>query len=259
MSQEKVWIGSNLKMYKTRIETLDYLISLGELTREIPRDALELFILPSYLALQDSVKEAAPYHIKIGAQNVHWAEEGQFTGEISVSMLKDIGVDLVMIGHAERRQVFFETDKMVNQRTLVALNNGLQVLICVGDTPEDKAFGISEERLVEQLKTALNGVPEENLSKIWVAYEPVWAIGESGQAASPEFANLMQARMHSVLRELYPHKGPSVPILYGGSVNTGNAAELIIQPEIDGLFVGRAAWDADDFLKLIEIALQNDN
>lgn len=251
----RVFVGSNLKMYKTNQQTLDYLHRLQELTRDIPRDELTLFFLPSYTALADACRAADHNLCRIGAQNMHWEQQGRFTGEISPLMLAEIGVDLVMVGHAERRQVFGETDMMVNRRLLSSLAHGFQTLVCVGDTQQELHYRISADVLRQQLKTALYGVLPEQLDKVWLAYEPVWAIGEQGQPAEPCLANEIHAVLRQTLMDVYPGGNPNVPILYGGSVDLENIPGLMTQPEIDGLFVGRAAWDADRFNQIVRQAL----
>src|SRR3972149_3797230 len=246
----KVFVGTNHKMVKTNQQTLDYLRALQKLTADIPRSQFELFVLPPYITLADACRQVDQSLITIGAQNMHWEEQGQFTGEISPVMLKDVGVRLVMVGHAERRQIFGETDEMVNHRVLASLRHGFQTLICIGETADDKRYGTSRERLAEQIKIGLYGVTQEAWKQIWVAYEPVWAIGEHGEEADPLYVN----HMHAHIRETLTHsKGYNreIPVLYGGSVNLANASELINQPEVDGLFIGRAAWDADNFNKIL--------
>jgi L-erythrulose 1-phosphate isomerase len=249
----KLFIGSNLKMYKNIRQTLEFTTALQSATRDISRADLELFILPSYLTLPDVLRAAERHLLKIGAQNMHWEEEGPFTGEISPLMLEEVEVDIVMVGHAERRQLFGETDWMVNQRVRASLAHGFQTLLCVGDTQDEKRDGATEERLEQQLKIALQGVQPASLEKIWIAYEPVWAIGDSGTVADPLFANQMHSSIHGLIGKLYP--GCAVPVLYGGSVNQDNAAELVKQPDIDGLFIGRAAWDAKNFERIIRLSL----
>ena len=253
---KKLFAGSNLKMYKSNRQTLAFLRRLQEITQDIPRDRLELFFLPSYLSLADACRAADPTLVRIGAQNMHWEAQGQFTGEISAPMLQEIGVRLVMVGHAERRQIFGETDWMVNKRVHAGLALGFTTLVCVGDTAQDQEIGASAERLALQLKFALHGVEDSRLDQVWVAYEPVWAIGEGAINAPPGFANEMHAKLHAILEELYPEAGKKVPVLYGGSVNLDNAAALVAQPEIDGLFIGRAAWDADQFNHIIRRSLE---
>jgi len=258
MSHEmkKVYFGSNLKMYKTNQGTLDYLTRLDQLTQDIPNEYLELFILPSYTALADSCRAIDQSRIRLGAQNVHWELEGPFTGEISVSMLNEVGVNLAMIGHAERREKFGETNEITRRRVLTCLKHGFQIILCVGDSARDKAHGVTEENIALQLRTALSGVEVHQLSKVWVAYEPVWAIGEGGTVASTEYANSIHHYLHQLLEDKFPEVGGKVPVLYGGSVNLDNAADLIVQPYIDGLFIGRAAWDADIFYSIIRSSLE---
>ncbi len=252
---KRVFIGSNLKMYKTNQQNLSYLSQLLELTKDISRSNLTLFILPSYTALAEMLRMANHSEILIGAQNMHWEDSGAYTGEISPPMLKELGVDLVMLGHAERRSIFGETDRMVNRRILASLAHGFITLVCVGDTTEDMTFGVSEERLRQQIKTALHGVDSSLFDKLWVAYEPVWAIGTGGRPADPEFASHMHRSIRNALNEIFPDHPNSIPILYGGSVNLENCAALINQPEIDGLFIGRAAWDAENFNRIIRSVL----
>ncbi len=253
---KKVFIGSNLKMYKTNQQNRAFVSQLLELTKDLTGSNLILFILPSYTALADICRLVDHSSILIGAQNMHWEDNGAYTGEISPLMLKELGIDLVMLGHAERRSIFGETDRMVNQRVKASLSNGFRTLLCVGDTAEDMFFGVSEERLRLQIKIALHGVESSFLEQLWVAYEPVWAIGAGGKPADPEFASRMQHSIRNTLNEVFPDHPNSIPILYGGSVNFENCSALISQPEIDGLFIGRAAWDAVNFNRIIRKVIQ---
>jgi triosephosphate isomerase len=252
----RLFVGSNLKMYKTNRQTLDYLDQLQRLTHDIPRDELTLFILPSYITLADVCRAADPDLVWIGAQNMHWEEQGQFTGEVSPLMLSEIGVRLIMVGHAERRQLFGEEEWMVNRRVLSSLEHGFHTLLCVGDTSDDVRYGVSADRLRLQLKTALYNVPCDQLDRLWVTYEPAWAIGEQGTVAKADFANEMHSVLRQILVDLYPQKNGDVPILYGGSVNLENAVDLICQPQVDGLFIGRAAWDAENYNCILRRILQ---
>jgi triosephosphate isomerase len=249
--RQKLYIGSNLKMYKTVSETISYLNELVELTSDISRDELCLFIIPSFTALHEASQRVDHHLIKLGAQNMFWEEKGPWTGEISPIMLREMEIDIVEIGHSERRQWFGETDFTVNKKVLAGLRHNLITLICIGETMQDKTLGINVERLRQQVKIALHGVSEDRLHNVWIAYEPVWAIGESGTPATPEYASSMHGVLRQVLKELYPKEAASIPLLYGGSVNSSNAKALIVQPEIDGLFIGRAAWDAASFNSLI--------
>ncbi len=252
--KQMLYLGSNLKMYKTISETVSFLTRLAALTRDVDREQLCLFIIPSYTALDAAVK-AVHGQIRLGAQNMFWADSGPWTGEISPIMLKDLNLDIVELGHSERRRHFGETDRSVNKKVLAALEHNLTPLICVGETLQEKNHGIQVEKLRQQLKIALYGVPETRIGRIWLAYEPVWAIGEAGIPADPAYAGSMHKVLRDALAELYPGRANLVPILYGGSVNLDNAAHLIQEPEIDGLFIGRAAWQADSFYEIISRVL----
>lgn len=252
--QKKLYFGSNLKMYKTIQETVAYLQKLVDNTKDISRDEIELFIIPSYTTLESATKNVDRDYVMLGAQNMCWEDQGQFTGEISPIMLKELGLDLVMIGHSERRHVFGETDAEENKKVKAALNHGFTTLLCIGETAEEKDFGISPEVLRTQLKVGFHGVPADKIGKIWVAYEPVWSIGVNGTPASADYAEEMHKVIKECLQEIFGDASADIPVLYGGSVNPGNANELIVQPSIDGLFTGRAAWDADKFDTLIRDA-----
>ena len=252
---KKLYFGSNLKMYKGIAETADYLQRLAENTKDISRDEIELFIIPSYTALANAVACCANRGIRIGAQNMCWEEQGQFTGEVSPCMLEEAGVRFVMIGHSERRHVFGESDAEENKKVITALKHGFKTLLCIGETAEEKRYGISAEVLSTQLKIGFYGVDQRDAGNIWVAYEPVWSIGVNGTPATAEYAEEMHKAIKDALEQIFPDAGSNIPVLYGGSVNPQNADELIAQPSIDGLFVGRAAWDADAFDKLIRSAM----
>lgn len=253
---EKLYLGSNTKMYKTIADTVSFLTRLDENTRDLSRDKLELFIIPSYTTLKDARLCVPREAVTIGAQNMGWEEQGQFTGEISPLMLKEVGAELIEIGHSERRHVLHETDEEENRKVLCALRNGLRVLLCVGETAEQKAYGVSDEILRTQLKIGLYGVDAKDAGRVMVAYEPVWAIGVNGVPADPEYVARRHACMRQTLAELFGEKDPSVPILYGGSVNLENCEGLIALPNVDGLFIGRAAWDADNFNQIIRRVLK---
>ncbi len=251
---KKLYFGSNLKMYKTIEETVNYLQRLVENTRDISREEIELFIIPSYTTLESAANSVDRQYVKLGAQNMCWEDEGQFTGEISPVMLSELGIDLVMIGHSERRHVFGETDEEENKKVKAALRHDFTTLLCIGETAEQKNYHISAEVLRSQLKIGFYDVSPSQVGNIWVAYEPVWSIGVNGTPASADYAEEMHQVIKTCLIEIFGEAGKEIPVLYGGSVNPGNANELIIQPSIDGLFVGRAAWQADKFDKLIREA-----
>ena len=249
---KKKYLGTNLKMYKTIEETKVYLQRLKELTEDLPQELLELFVIPSYTTLEAARQVTEGSHVKLGAQNMCWEKEGQFTGEISPLMLKEVGVDIVEIGHSERRHTFRETDQEEGRKVRTALEYGFTPLLCVGETLEQRNFGISDETLSTQLKVALHGLDRKEASGVWVAYEPVWAIGINGKPASVEYVSARHQHMRHILTELFGEKtGNRIPILYGVSVNMENAAGLIRIPWVDGLFIGRSAWDAENFNKII--------
>lgn len=253
---KKLYFGTNLKMYKNIADTVSYLQKLVENTKDISREKIELFVIPSFTTLQSATEKVDRAYVKLGAQNMCWEEQGQFTGEISPLMLGELGLDLVMIGHSERRHVFGETDYEENKKVLCALNHGFTTLLCIGETDQEKEYGISNEVLRTQLIAGFHGVTPEMAKNLWVAYEPVWAIGVNGKPASVEYAEEKHQVIKQCLVELFGEEvGLSIPVLYGGSVNSGNANQLIAQPSIDGLFTGRSAWQADAFDKLIRDAM----
>ncbi|MDF2613772.1 MAG: triose-phosphate isomerase [Clostridia bacterium] len=251
---KKLYFGTNLKMYKNIHQTTSYLKDLISLTKDISQEEIELFVIPSYTSLSSAAGSIDRNYVKLGAQNMCWEEEGQFTGEISPLMLKEMNLDLVMIGHSERRHVFGETDITENKKVKCALEHDFTTLLCIGESLEEKNFDISNEVLRTQLKIGFHNIPTEKISKIWVAYEPVWSIGVNGVPASYQYAEEKHKVIKECLQELFGDAAKAIPVLYGGSVNPQNANDLITQPSIDGLFVGRSAWHADDFNKLIRDA-----
>lgn len=257
--KKKFYFGSNLKMYKTVSETLNYLQTLSKRTKDIPREDFELFILPSYTSLERAGKEISSDLIRLGAQNISWEENGQFTGEISPRMLQETNTSLVMIGHSERRHLFRETNEEENKKVRTCLAHGFQTLLCIGETEAEKEYGISNEVLRTQLKIGLHQVKLTDLSKLWIAYEPVWSIGVNGTPAPPSYAESMHQIIRTCLLELFGEAAHEIPLFYGGSVNPQNANELIVQPSIDGLFIGRSAWNAEAFYDLILNAMHAKN
>ncbi|MCI8993758.1 MAG: triose-phosphate isomerase [Eubacterium sp.] len=250
----KLYFGSNLKMYKTVADTVAYLRELAQRTADIDRKEVQLFILPSYTALESAAANTDQACIKLGAQNMCWEDQGQFTGEISPVMLEEFGIRFVMIGHSERRHVFGEADTEENKKVRHALKHSFTTLLCIGETAEEKEFGISTEVLRTQLKIGLYGVDVKDAANLWVAYEPVWSIGVNGIPASVDYAESMHYEIKKCLREIFGEAADEIPVLYGGSVNLGNANDLIVQPSVDGLYVGRAAWQAEQFERLIRNA-----
>ena len=252
---KKIYLGSNLKMYKTIQETLSFLTELSDLTKDISREEMTLFIIPPFLSLDRATQQIDQDLIWLGAQNMHWEEQGQFTGEISPRMLKEVGLKIVMAGHSKRRHVMGETDFDENKKVLSALAHDFTALLCIGETGEQKEMGLSDEVLATQLKIGLHGVDQKDIDRLWIAYEPVWAIGVNGVPASADYADEKHGVIKSVLRDLYGSDADRIPVLYGGSVNRQNCEELAEQKNIDGLFIGRAAWNAQPFNEIIRTVL----
>lgn len=256
MRKKPVYLGTNTKMYKNTAQTVAYLRALCRLTGGISREALELFVIPSFTALESARRCVPQSLVKLGAQNMGWAAEGAFTGEISPLMLREAGVEIVELGHSERRHVLGESDEMVNRKVLCAAEHGFTVLLCVGETAAQKERGLADEAIRTQLKAGLYALPREAAGRLWIAYEPVWAIGAGGVPASADYARARHATLRGTLCELYGAElGGAVPLLYGGSVNVENAPGLIRQKYIDGLFIGRSAWQAEDFYRIIRDVL----
>ncbi len=222
-------IAGNWKMYKGQAETAEFCIELKRSLAEL--EAVEVAVCPPFASLAVAVQILAGTEIAVAAQNVHWEEEGAFTGEVSAPMLRGLGVYGAIVGHSERRQLFGETDEAVAKRARAALNAGLSVIACVGETEEERESGETENVLRRQVSVL---EAEENLV---VAYEPIWAIG-TGKTATPEIAQDAHALIKSML---------DVPVLYGGSVKPENAEELLGLPAVDGALVGGASLDVDSF------------
>jgi len=200
---------------------------------------IQRFVIPPFTAVREVKALLSGTSVKVGAQNMHWADEGAWTGEISPVMLKDCNLDLVELGHSERREHFGETDEMVGLKTEAAVRHGLVPLICIGETLADRESGLADEVLAKEVRGALGKLQgAQKQAEILLAYEPVWAIGEKGIPATAEYAYARHAEIAKVAEDVL---GRRIPCLYGGSVNPGNCEELIACPDIDGLFIGRSA------------------
>jgi triosephosphate isomerase len=228
-------IAANWKMYKGPAEAADFCLGL----REQDLAGTDVVVCPPFVSLAVAVQLLAGTEIAVAAQNVHWEDEGAFTGEISARMLRELGVYGAIVGHSERRQHFGETDESVAKRAHAALEAGLFVIACVGETEGQRERGETEEVLRRQVSVL---EADDNLV---VAYEPVWAIG-TGKTATPELAQEAHAFVKSVL---------DVPVLYGGSVKPDNAAALLAQPDVDGALVGGASLDLDSFIAICQAAV----
>lgn len=244
-------IAGNWKMNKTRPEAK----ALIEQIKPLVKDAdCGVVVCVPYTNLETALEATKGSHIKVGAENCHWAKSGAFTGEISADMLAEMGVEYVVIGHSERRQYFGETDKTVNQRVRAALDAGLKVILCVGELLEQREQGITEEVCGMQTKVALCGVSKEELSHIIIAYEPVWAIG-TGKTATAEQADEVNGFIRSVVAGLYGEDAAqALTIQYGGSMNAKNAEELLSKEHVDGGLIGGASLKAEDFSIIVKAA-----
>ncbi len=245
----RLLIAGNWKMYKTSAETVEFIERLKELLSS--DSAVDVTLAPSFTSLEAAIQAAQDSSISIAAQNVFWEQEGAFTGEVSATMLKSMGVKQVIIGHSERRQYFGETDETVNRRIKAALSGGLVPIVCVGESLEQREAGQTFKVLKTQLETGLEGIDSEAARTLILAYEPIWAIG-TGKTATPEIAQEAHKFIRERLQEQFD-KGlvSSLRILYGGSVKPENAAELLTQPDIDGGLVGGASLKPDVFYGII--------
>jgi triosephosphate isomerase len=247
------WIGTSWKMNKTLAEARVFAEAL--VAADPAADArIQRFVIPPFTALREVKAMLEQTSVKVGAQNMHWADDGAWTGEISPVMLRDCNLDLVELGHSERRAHFGETDETVGRKVEAAVRHGLIPLICIGETLSEKQAGRARDVLSAQVRGALGRLGgAERQAQILLAYEPVWAIGANGSPASADYADARQAEIAALAGDLL---GRRVPCLYGGSVNPDNCAELIACPHVDGLFVGRSAWDVRGYLDILAICAE---
>ncbi|MCC0630132.1 MULTISPECIES: triose-phosphate isomerase [unclassified Clostridioides] len=240
-------IAGNWKMHKTIKEALEF---VNEVKDKINSDKVEAVICAPFTLLKDLKEATKGTNIKIGAQNMHFEEKGAFTGEVSPLMLKEIDMDYVVIGHSERRQYFNETDETVNKKVLKALEVEIDPILCVGETLEQREAGKTKDVCKVQVEKALENVLKDDLAKVVVAYEPIWAIG-TGKTATAEDANDVISYIREVIRGLYGELANEVRIQYGGSVKPSNVAEIMGQSDIDGALVGGASLASNDYLDLV--------
>ncbi len=244
-------IAGNWKMYKTIAEAEEFI--QGLLPRVSSADGVDVAICPPYLALQAMIDSTRGSRVTVVAQNMHFAEHGAFTGEVSAAMLNEIDVHGVLLGHSERRELFGETDRALAQKIPVALAAGLLPILCVGETEEERERGDTERKLRHQVQEDLARVDTERLGEIVIAYEPIWAIG-TGQVATPAQAQEAIAFVRALVADRSPEQARRTRILYGGSVKPDNAAELLALPDIDGALVGGASLDPESFAAIVAAA-----
>jgi len=242
-------MAGNWKMYKTPAETTSFFEKFRPLVEK--SEHCEIVICPPFTNIAAAVGATKGTRIRIGAQNLYWAKEGAFTGEISAPMVQASGCTHAIVGHSERRQYFGETDETVLKRALAALEAGLTPIVCVGELSEHRESGKTEAVMVEQCRKGIVPLTLEQFSRIVIAYEPVWAIG-TGKTATPEIAADAHRLLRGQMRAHYGQAaGDAVRILYGGSVKPDNVRSLMAQPEIDGVLVGGASLDANSFASIV--------
>jgi triosephosphate isomerase len=231
-------IAGNWKMYKGASEAAEFCAALRD--RESELEGMDVVVCPAYTSLHHAVAVLAGTSIAVFAQNVHWAADGPYTGEVSAPMLHELGVTGAIVAHSERRQLFAETDETAALRVEGALDGGLSVIACVGETEGEREAGATEHVLRRQVEALRVVVDDDHLDRLAIAYEPVWAIG-TGRTATPDQAE----EAHALIKALL-----DVPVLYGGSVKPDNASELLSQPDVDGALVGGASLELESFIAI---------
>ena len=249
----KIVIAGNWKMNKTNEEAIQLVTTLNEELKQFPEaKELEIIVSPPYTAISSVLDLTQSSLIKISAQNLFWEDSGAFTGEVSAPMLKSAGAEYVIIGHSERRQIFNENDETINKKIKAALNHNLIPILCIGETLEEREADKVQEILISQLSTDLAGFSKEELKKLIVAYEPIWAIG-TGKTATPNEAEEAHVIVRKTLAGKFDQEfADTIRILYGGSVKSKNSKELLSQPNIDGALIGGASLKAEDFIGIIK-------
>ena len=248
----RIVIAGNWKMNMTPAKTKAFIEELAPMVKG--QDKCDIVLCVPYVDIATAVEAAAGTNIHIGAENVHFAQSGAYTGEISAEMLTEIGTEYVVIGHSERRQYFGETDETINLRTKAALAAGLKVILCLGEVKEERLAGITNEIVSMQTKLDLAGISAEELKNVIIAYEPVWAIG-TGLTATPEQADETCGVIRAVIAELYGDAAAEeITIQYGGSMNDQNAAELLSKSNVDGGLIGGASLKTDKFTTIVKAA-----
>ena len=244
-------IAGNWKMNNTRPQTRELLEALKPL---VAGAGCQVVVCTPFTDLEAALALTAGTNLHVGAQNCHWAASGAFTGEISAPMLAELGVEYVVLGHSERRQYFGETDETVNKRVRAALDNGLKVILCVGEVLEQREQGVTFEVVGMQTKIALQGVSKDELKNVIIAYEPVWAIG-TGKTATADQADEVNGYIRQVIAELYGQDAADAFVVqYGGSMNAKNAQELLSKENVDGGLIGGASLKAQDFSVIVKAA-----
>jgi triosephosphate isomerase len=250
--QRKPYIAGNWKLWGTRAQAKDYCERLPGLLPDAPGRP-DVGLCVPFTALETVVSALAGSGVIVAAQNMHHAETGAFTGEVSAAMLTELGVNGVVLGHSERRQLFGETDRALTEKVPAALDAGLQPILCVGETEDEREAGDMERTLRYQVQEGLEKVADDRLADVVIAYEPIWAIG-TGKVATPDQAQEAISFVRALVADRSKPAAERVRVLYGGSVKPENAAEILAQPDVDGALVGGASLDPDSFAQIVAAA-----
>jgi triosephosphate isomerase (TIM) len=244
-------IAGNWKMNNSLSETQNLISKINSELSQIKYNC-EVVICPPFTSLSEANNLIKGTSVKLGAQNMHEEDNGAFTGEISVEMIKNVGCEYVILGHSERRTIFGESDQLVNKKVVKAITSGLKPIFCCGETLDEREQNITNEVIKRQVQEGLRGIQKEEMENLVIAYEPVWAIG-TGKTASPDQAQEVHKFIRDLIETIYsPEVASSIVIQYGGSVKADNAKELLSQPDIDGALVGGASLKADSFIGIIK-------
>ena len=247
-------MAANWKMHKTHLEAIQAVQKLSYLLDPKDTDRVEVVICPPFTSLRSlqTLFEADRLPYGLGAQDVHWETKGAFTGEISAEMLAALKCRYVIVGHSERRQLFGESDDAVAKKVKAVVANGMQPILCVGETLEERDAGRTEERVVTQVKAATGGLSDEQAASAVIAYEPIWAIGTGRNANPADAGEVIRVIRHTVAAQLSPDAGRAIRVQYGGSVKPGNIRDFMAHPEIDGALVGGASLDPEEFALIVK-------
>ena len=252
----KPFVAGNWKMNTDSLTSVSLARAVADGASDVAGDKIDIALLPPFVYICNVVGALSTSHIAVGAQDVYFEQKGAFTGEISAAMLKDAGCSYVLCGHSERRHIIKEGDSLINKKVSAAISGGLLPILCVGELLEERKANKTGEVVTRQLESGLAGLSEEKVAAVIIAYEPVWAIG-TGLNATPQQAQEVHAMIRGLVAKMYSRQlAEEIRILYGGSVKADNAAQLMTQPDVDGLLVGGASLKADEFVSIIQATVQ---
>ncbi len=247
-AERRPLMAGNWKMHKTPTRTAEFVDAFTPLVADVADR--EILLCPPFVSLETALRKSQGTNVEIGAQTMHFADEGAFTGEVSPTMLRELGVKAVIVGHSERRQYYNENDPDLARKVRAALDQGLMPVLCVGETEDERERGETESKLIRQLDVDLEPLAPTEVVGVAIAYEPIWAIG-TGRTATPEMAEKTIAFIRGRLRERFREAADLARILYGGSVKAANIDALMAQPDIDGVLVGGASLDPQEFARIV--------